>query len=59
IISQLNYFKYLGVETLWISPFYKSPQRDFGYDISDARDVDPLFGNISDFRRLVDEAKKL
>ncbi|KAH9509944.1 Maltase 1 [Bulinus truncatus] len=59
IISQLSHFKCIGVETLWISPIYKSPQKDFGYDISDLRDVDPLFGNITDFRRLVDEAKKL
>ncbi|CAL1544181.1 unnamed protein product [Lymnaea stagnalis] len=59
IISQLQYFKYIGVETLWLSPFYKSPQKDFGYDISDLKDVDPLFGNIQDFRRLVEEAKQL
>ncbi|XP_059150335.1 probable maltase isoform X1 [Physella acuta] len=59
IISQLPYFKYVGVETLWISPFYKSPQKDFGYDISDQKDVDPIFGDIHDFRTLVAEAKKL
>ncbi|XP_012942770.2 maltase 1 [Aplysia californica] len=59
IISELQHFQYLGVETLWLSPFYKSPQKDFGYDISDQRDVDPMFGSIEDFRKLVAEAKKL
>ncbi|BFZ00304.1 hypothetical protein BsWGS_03346 [Bradybaena similaris] len=59
VISELQYFKYLGVETIWLSPFYSSPQVDFGYDISDLKDVDPIFGNVADFRQLVAEAKKL
>lgn len=46
IISRLDYLKNLGVETLWISPFYASPQRDFGYDISDYRSIDPVYGDL-------------
>ncbi|RUS73006.1 hypothetical protein EGW08_019228 [Elysia chlorotica] len=57
IISKLNYFVYLGVETLWLSPFFTSPQADFGYDISDYKDVDPIFGTMEDFRELVKQCK--
>lgn len=59
VITELPYFSYIGVETIWLSPFYKSPQVDFGYDISDLKEVDPIFGRIEDFRKLVEEAKKL
>lgn len=48
----------LGIEAIWISPFYKSPMRDFGYDISDYRDVDPMFGTLDDFKELLSEAHK-
>ncbi len=48
----------LGVEGIWISPFFRSPMKDFGYDISDYRDVDPLFGTLEDFRELLSEAHK-
>ncbi|GFO09354.1 neutral and basic amino acid transport protein rbat [Plakobranchus ocellatus] len=58
IISRLDHFVYLGVETLWLSPFYKSPQADFGYDVSDYKDVDSIFGTLEDFRDLVKECKK-
>jgi len=57
VISKLDYISDLGVDALWISPFFKSPMKDFGYDISDYRDVDPLFGDLKDFDELVAQAK--
>ena len=48
----------LGVEGIWISPFFRSPMKDFGYDISDYRDIDPMFGTMEDFRQLLEEAHK-
>lgn len=48
----------LGVEGIWISPFFRSPMKDFGYDISDYRDVDPIFGSLGDFKELLSEAHK-
>lgn len=56
IISKLDYIASLGVDGIWVSPFFRSPMKDFGYDISDYRDVDPIFGTIDDFRTLVKEA---
>lgn len=56
IIGKLDYIASLGVDAIWISPFFKSPMRDFGYDISDYRDVDPLFGSLSDLDELIAEA---
>lgn len=56
LISKLDYVAELGVDAIWISPFFKSPMKDFGYDIADYRDVDPLFGTIDDFRVLLKEA---
>ena len=56
IISRLDYLAELGIDALWISPFFKSPMKDFGYDVSDYRQVDPLFGTLEDFDRLVGEA---
>lgn len=58
IISKLDYIASLGVDAVWISPFFKSPMKDFGYDISDYRDVDPIFGNLADLDNLIDEAHK-
>ena len=49
----MDYFVDLGVETIWLSPIYKSPTADFGYDISDFQDIDPIFGTLDDFRDLV------
>lgn len=59
IIERLDYVADLGVDAIWISPFFKSPMADFGYDIADYRDVDPLFGSLSDFDRLLAEAHAL
>ena len=59
ITSRLAYISKLGVDAIWISPFFKSPMADFGYDVSDYRDVDPMFGTVADFRDLVAEAHGL
>jgi len=56
IISKLDYIASLGVDAIWVSPFFKSPMKDFGYDISDYRDIDPIFGQLSDFDQLTHEA---
>ena len=53
---RLDHLSWLGVDAIWLSPFYKSPMADFGYDVSDYCDVDPLFGTLADFDRLVEEA---
>ena len=55
VIQRLDYLKDIGVGIVWLSPFVKSPMKDFGYDISDFTDVDPLFGNMDDFRNLTKE----
>ena len=57
IISRLNYLQELGINSLWLSPIYPSPMADFGYDISDYQDIDPLFGNLDDFDKLVSGAR--
>ncbi|MFC5579061.1 alpha-glucosidase family protein [Lysobacter niabensis] len=59
IVDRLDYVASLGVDAIWISPFFKSPMADFGYDIADYRDVDPLFGTLSDFDRLLAKAHSL
>jgi alpha-glucosidase len=59
IVEKLDYVASLGVEGIWISPFFKSPMADFGYDIADFRAVDPLFGTLDDFDRLVRKAHGL
>ncbi len=48
---RLPYLKSLGVGAVWLSPFYKSPMKDFGYDVADYCDVDPIFGTLEDFDR--------
>lgn len=58
ITQHLDYLKDLGVDAIWITPFYPSPQVDFGYDISDYEAIDPQFGTMADFDRLMSEAKK-
>ncbi|MBL0163471.1 MAG: alpha-glucosidase [Xanthomonadales bacterium] len=59
IIERLDYVASLGVDAIWVSPFFKSPMADFGYDIADYRDVDPLFGTLADFDRLIEKAHAL
>ncbi len=59
IVEKLDYIASLGVDAIWISPFFKSPMADFGYDIADYRDVDPMFGTLSDFDRLMGKAHSL
>jgi alpha-glucosidase len=58
ITERLDYLQALGVDAIWISPMYPSPQVDFGYDISDYEDVDPQYGTLKDFDRLIAEAQK-
>ncbi|HEY1987062.1 MAG TPA: alpha-glucosidase [Terracidiphilus sp.] len=58
ITQRLDYLKTLGVDAIWLSPIYPSPQVDFGYDISDYENIDPQYGTLADFDRLVGEAKK-
>ncbi len=58
ITSRLDYLADLGVDVLWLSPVYRSPQDDNGYDISDYQDIDPLFGTLEDMDELLDEAHK-
>src|SRR4051812_43621968 len=56
IVSRLDYLRWLGVDAIWISPIYPSPMKDFGYDVADYVDIDPLFGSLADFDHLVSEA---
>jgi len=58
IIEKLDYLKELGVEVIWITPMYKSPQNDNGYDISDYYDIDPNYGTMADFEEMLMEAHK-
>lgn len=58
IIEKLPYLQELGVDVIWLNPFYPSPQRDNGYDISDYTAVNPLFGTMADFEELTQAAKK-
>ncbi|MBP7000156.1 alpha-amylase family glycosyl hydrolase [Amaricoccus sp.] len=59
IIERLPHVAALGADAIWISPFFTSPMLDFGYDVSDYRDVDPLFGTLGDFEALVERAHAL
>ena len=59
ITAKLDYIASLGVDIVWLSPFFKSPMKDFGYDIADYCDVDPLFGTLADFDALVAKAHSL
>lgn len=58
IISRLDYLSNLGIDAIWLSPVYRSPQDDNGYDISDYQDIDPMFGSLEDMERLIAEADK-
>lgn len=59
IVQRLPYIASLGVDGIWISPFFTSPMNDFGYDVSDYCDVDPIFGSMDDFTALVETAHQL
>ncbi|MDR6717146.1 alpha-glucosidase [Paenibacillus sp. 2003] len=58
IVSRLDYLQQLGIGAIWLSPVCKSPQDDYGYDISDYQDIDPMFGSLEDMETLILEAKK-
>ena len=53
IIKRLDYLETLGINAIWLSPVFKSPQADNGYDISDYRDIDPTFGSLDDMEELI------
>ena len=59
ITQRLEYIAQLGADGIWLSPFFKSPMKDFGYDVSDYCDVDPMFGTLNDFKELVYRAHEL
>jgi len=59
IVQRLEYVAGLGVDAIWIAPFFRSPMADFGYDVADYRAVDPLFGTLADFDRLLGRAHQL
>jgi len=59
ITSRLDHLKWLGVDALWLTPFYPSPQKDHGYDVADYYDVDPGYGTLADFDALVARAHEL
>lgn len=58
VIEKLGYLKTLGVDCIWLTPFYVSPQKDNGYDISDYYSIDPRFGTMKDFEEMVEQAKR-
>jgi alpha-glucosidase len=58
LIARLDHIAELGVEAIWISPVLRSPMKDFGYDISDYRAIDPVFGTTADFHRLIEAARR-
>jgi len=58
VLSRLDYLEWLGVDAIWLSPIFPSPMADFGYDISNYTDIDPLFGTLADFDRLLADAHR-
>lgn len=58
ITSKLDYLRELGVDAIWLTPCYPSPQVDFGYDVSDYENIDPMYGRLGDFARLVSESRR-
>jgi len=56
ILQRLDYLIQLGIDAIWISPIYRSPMADFGYDVADYCSVDPIFGTMQDFDHLLEEA---
>ena len=59
IISRLPYLKKLGVDAIWITPWYPSPQKDHGYDVADFMDIEPDYGTLSDAKKLIEQSHKL
>ena len=58
ISKKISYLSSLGVDAIWLSPVFTSPMKDMGYDVSNYTDIDPLFGNILDFEKLIKKAKE-
>ena len=58
ISKKIPYLSSLGVDAIWLSPVFTSPMKDMGYDVSNYTDIDPLFGNIYDFEKLIQKAKE-
>jgi alpha-glucosidase len=58
IVARLDHLEWLGIDAIWISPIFRSPMADFGYDVADYRDVDPIFGSLADLDRLIAEAHR-
>ena len=59
ITEKLDYVASLGVDAIWLSPFFKSPMKDYGYDVADYCDVDPMFGTLDDFKKMLAKAHRL
>jgi alpha-glucosidase len=59
VTARLDYVASLGVDAIWLCPFFTSPQKDFGYDVADHIEVDPVFGTLGDFDTLLDRAHDL
>ena len=59
IIQRLDYVSNLGVDAIWLSPVFKSPMKDMGYDVSNYEEIDPLFGDLDDFDLLLEKAHSL
>jgi len=59
ITNKLDHFMELGIGAIWLSPINRSPMVDFGYDISDFKDIDKIFGTLMDFENLVKRAKEI
>jgi alpha-glucosidase len=58
VVAHMSYIAALGVDAIWLSPFYPSPQHDSGYDVRDPRDVDPMYGSLDDARHVIAEAHR-
>ncbi len=58
VLSKLDYIKSIGVDAIWFSPLYPSPQKDYGYDIADYRNINPEYGTLEEFKQVLDEAHK-
>ena len=56
VIEKLDYIKSIGVDAIWFSPLYKSPQHDYGYDIADYKSIAPEYGTLEEFKELLDAA---